>query len=287
MFKICSRLFIGLILLLTANLAFCVNLQEYYPTLAIDQDGRIETLNNEGGMAPSATGAEIWLLKDLQSSNKDLRVLEIGPAFGRLAIELFSQGFQGHYTALDLSNDHLQHMHHALAKFPNAQGKTADIIGRFPQATASLPDNSYDVIVVTHVFHFFKPEDFDKSTAELHRLLTPGGKIYITAKTPYSTRYKSFISVYEQRVNENNANPGFIDNVAAWVDPSTIDPARLQKLQGRHLYFFTKNDMAKIFAKNQFKIEKCEELPLGYKSNIWQAPKEYANREDVALVASK
>lgn len=275
-------------LVLNAQQCFAIDLAAYFPGLKPDADGRLETLNNEGGMAPTATGAELWLLADLkQQDNKKIRLLEIGPAFGRLPIELFMDGFNGSYTAIDLSEEHLTYLRQSLNKFPESKTKVNTIAGRFPQDTKNLPNNSFDVIVITHVFHFFEPQHFDHSLAELNRLLAPGGKIYLTAKTPYSTRYNSFIPVYEHRIREKIANPGYIDNVAAWVDPTTITPERLQKLHGRHLYFFTKEDLSRIFKTNNFKVVRCEEIPLGYDSPIWQAPKGYENREDAVILAEK
>jgi len=275
-------------LVLNATQCLAIDLGTYFPDFKPDSDGRLETLNNEGGMAPIATGAERWLLADLkQQDNKNTRLLEIGPAFGRFPIELFQEGFSGSYTAIDLSEEHLSYLRQSLSKFPKSKDKIRTIAGRFPADTKNLPDNSFDVIVVTHVFHFFEPQYFDQSLAELHRLLTPGGKLYLTAKTPYSNRYKRFIPVYKQRIRDKATNPGYIDNVSEWVDPTTIAPERLKKLYGRHLYFFTKEDLNKIFKDNNFKVVRCEEIPLGYDSPIWQAPKEYANREDAVILAVK
>jgi SAM-dependent methyltransferase len=139
-----------------------------------------------------------------------------------MPVELFMQGFNGNYTAIDLSSEHLNYLQQALNKFPNAKNKVHTITGRFPQDTKNLKSGSFDIIIITHVFHFFEPQHFDQALTELNRLLAHGGKIYLTAKTPYSMRYRSFIPVYEQRVREHKPNPGYIDNVAAWVDPATI-----------------------------------------------------------------
>lgn len=284
----CWPKLIGIVFLFYVTLAYAINPSEYFPDLKPDADGRIETLNNEGAMAPVATGAEIWLLSDLKNQDtQKLRILEIGPAYGRLPVELFISGFKGKYTAIDLSADHLAHLKQALTKFQNAVNTVQTITGRFPEATQTLADGSFDIIVVTHVFHFFEPAQFNSSLNELHRLLAKNGRIYLTAKTPYSTRYKKFIPVYEQRLKQGANNPGYIDNVGEWADPSTIAPERLKKLFGRHLYFFTKEDLSKIFKASQFSVARCEEVSLGYSSAIWQAPKEYTNREDVVILAVK
>jgi len=293
--KYCSSLFkllfsalIGFVLFFNLTTCLAIDTFEYFPNLKPDTDGRIETLNNEGGMAPSATGAELWLIADLKKQEtKSLRLLEIGPAFGRLPIELFGEGFKGSYTAIDLSEEHLTYLRQALNKFSLVQDRIQTIAGRFPKDTEHLANASFDIIVITHVFHFFEPQHFKQALAELNRLLAPGGKLYLTAKTPYSNRYKSFIPVYEQRIRDQQANPGYIDNVGAWVDPATITPERLQKLYGRHLYFFTKEDLNQVFKNNNFKIVRCEEIPLGYLSPIWQAPAEYANREDAIILVMK
>ncbi len=274
--------------LLFLSTAHAINTREYFTNLTPDADGRIETLNNEGGMAPSATGAEKWLLNDLKlQDTANLRILEIGPAFGRLGIELYLQNFKGEYVAIDLSQEHLNHLQSALDRFPSAKNRINTKKGRFPQDSNQFKGESFDIIVITHVFHFFEPSEFHLALKEIHRLLTPNGKIYLTAKTPYSNRYHSFIPVYEQRVQNKEPNPGYIDNVGEWVDPATIEPERLKKLYGRHLYFFTKEDLINLFKENNFKIAKCAEIPLGYNSPIWQAPKEYADREDAVILAIK
>mgnify|MGYP000278791992 CR=1 FL=1 len=273
---------------LHANVAYAINLNEFFPGLKPDIDGRIETLNNKGGMAPQATGAEIWLLADLKTQyNENTRLLEIGPAFGRMPVELFSNDFQGNYTAIDLSTEHLDYLRKSLQKFPEAKDSIKLITGEFPQASKQLAAGSFDIILATHVFHFFTPKQFDAAVDELWRLLAPGGKVYITVKTPYSQRYNKFIPVYLERKRKSAAHPGYIDNVGYWVDPTTIAPERLQKLYGLHLYFFGKEDLKKIFVQHKFKIARCEEVALGYESPIWQAPKAYADREDAVILAIK
>jgi SAM-dependent methyltransferase len=260
----------------------------YFPDLQPDADGRIETLNNEGGMAPTATGAELWLLEDLKKGElQNARLLEIGPAFGRLPIELFTNGFSGQYTAIDLSEDHLHHLHEALKKLEPSPDSVHSMVGRFPDATQSLPSNSFDIIVVTHVFHFLDPQQLNQSLEELYRLLVPEGKVYLTLKTPYSTRYRNFIPVYEDNVREGRAHPGYMESVAMWVDPATVTPEKFERLKSRHLYFFSKEDLKNVFEEHYFEVVLCDERPLSYSSPIWEAPAQYEGREEAAIVAVK
>lgn len=287
--KIISCFKIGIITyLLQTTVCFAIDTDQYFPGLKPDADGRIETLNNKGGMAPAATGAERWLLADLKRENtENINILEIGPAYGRMPVELFSQDFQGSYTAIDLSQEHLDYLKKSLKHFPEVEQSVKLITGEFPKHTRNLAPNSFDIILATHVFHFFDVKQFDQAMSEIWRLLTPGGKVYVTVKTPYSLRYRKFIPVYLERKRKHQANPGYMENVGAWVDPKTIDPARLQKLYGLHLYFFGKEDLKKSFTKHRFIVKRCEEMPLGYTSSVWQAPTEYAGREDAVILAVK
>lgn len=275
-------------LILNVPACLAIDLGKYFPDLHPDADGRIETLNNKGGMAPIATGSERWLLADLKHQNTEkLRILEVGPAFGRMAVELFKQNFQGSYTAIELSSEHLQHLKIALSHFPTAEQNVTLIAGEFPFDTNNLSSGSFDIILATHVFHFFNNTQLDSVMQEIKRLLAPGGKTYVTVKTPYSQRYCSFIPTYLERKRINHDNPGYMASLGPWIDPSSQSVERLQKLQGRHMYVFSKDDLQNIFVKHQFQVKRCEEMSLGYKSATWQAPEEYADREDAGILAIK
>ena len=100
----------------------------------------------------------------------DQRLLEVGCGIGVDSIQLAKRGFQ--VTAVDLTENAL-----AVAKqFAARREATVDF--RLGNAEGlDFPDESFDAVYSFGVLHH--TPDIERSVAEVHRVLRPGGRAYV------------------------------------------------------------------------------------------------------------
>jgi SAM-dependent methyltransferase len=103
-------------------------------------------------------------------AGQDQRLLEVGCGIGVDSIKLAKRGFR--VTAVDLTENAL-----AVAKrFAAHRGVTIDF--RLGNAEGlDLPDESFDAVYSFGVLHH--TPDIERSVAEVHRVLRPGGTAYV------------------------------------------------------------------------------------------------------------
>jgi ubiquinone/menaquinone biosynthesis C-methylase UbiE len=111
-------------------------------------------------------------LPELFSSmdGKDQRLLEVGCGIGVDSIQLAKRGFQ--VTAVDLTENALM----VARQFAKRRGVSIDF--RLGNAEGlDFPDESFDVVYSFGVLHH--TPDIERSVAEVHRVLRPGGIAYV------------------------------------------------------------------------------------------------------------
>lgn len=105
------------------------------------------------------------------------RLLEVGCGIGVDSIQLAKRGFQ--VTAVDLTENALE----IAAEFAAQRG--VDIDFRLGNAELlDFPDESFDVVYSFGVLHH--TPNIERSVAEVHRVLRPGGTAYVMLYARYS-----------------------------------------------------------------------------------------------------
>jgi hypothetical protein len=198
-------------------------------------------------------------------------LLEVGAAFGTVALEVLQQGAT--LVANDLDINHLDILE---KNTPDALKKNLKLApGRFPDEI-SLLENSFEGIFTSRVIHFFAPEMIEKSMEKFSALLIPGGKLFIVTETPYLSDYKNFIPIFEKRKKDGDRWPGMIENV------SQYSPTRKDNIPNL-LHFFDDETLSELIQRYDFEVEEVSmfERP-DYPDDL-----RLDGRESVGIIARK
>lgn len=111
-----------------------------------------------------------WLYLQRCSSDKSMKILDIGCGTGRYSHALLSNGAQCVY-GVDLFDE----APFEREGFSYVQGEMDDL---------PFEDGFFDLIFAQSVLHY--SENLDKTIAELKRTLRPGGQLYVSCHTRFS-----------------------------------------------------------------------------------------------------
>lgn len=131
--------------------------------------GLAPTLNKYGIMTKFNMGITRAFLNDIEGKD----VLEIGPAYGRNVSTILNKCKS--YTVIDLDSGHLGAINNQTDDYN--VNKLTMIHGKFPNVY--LNDNSYDIILIERVLHFFTPDEIDNVFEKLYNILRINGVCYI------------------------------------------------------------------------------------------------------------
>ena len=250
-----------------------------------ENDGRIQTLNRFGSISPVFDTATLQFIKN--SANK--KVLEIGGGYGKVMVEVLSKDYSTEYHLNDLDERHLFISAKNLANSieqkkinQKASSKIKYISGDITNTDFVLTEQ-YDAILIARVMHFFTPEKMNIAITKLAKLLKSHGRVYVVAITPYVKRYQLIIPVYEQRLTNNEAYPGYVNSLSDWLNVEVTSKAQQAAISEGPFMFLDDRVLIKEFSKAGFKIVECNTEDLGYKSESWSLD----GRENVVLIAEK
>ena len=166
---------------------------------------------------------------DLLAPQAGERVLDIGVGPGLLAYDLARLvGEGGRLVGLDLSPSMVAAAAERLAGLPQAQCRRADA------TDLGEPDGAFDAAVSTQVYEYVA--DMPGALAELHRVLTPGGRALIL-----DTDWRSIVW--------HSSDQGRMDRVLTAWDAHLADP-HLPARQGP------------LFRQAGFTVRRVEILPM-------------------------
>jgi SAM-dependent methyltransferase len=175
---------------------------------APEEDGRIKTLNPEGGYM---TAQNLGISSDFLnfcSPTLTHPVFDGGAAFGVATLAALSRGAT--VIANDIESRHLVY----IAR--NGGDKTDRLYLREGALPGSLefPENSLSAIHLSRVLHFLKPDEVVQVFENAVRALVPGGRLFIVIASPYHWCCEGFAETYEERFRAGERFPGVVDG--AW-----------------------------------------------------------------------
>jgi SAM-dependent methyltransferase len=139
--------------------------------------------------------------------------------------------------------------------------------------TLDIAKGSLDGVWANRFLHFFKPEDVRIAIKLFYSWLAPGGKLCITASSPYFAHTAEYLPKYMQRKEAGEEWPGFMegeDLPETWKESATfVDIGHV----------FDTEVLQREVQKVGFKVEKCSYLPRLYSSTN--------GKEGVGIIAVK
>jgi ubiquinone/menaquinone biosynthesis C-methylase UbiE len=129
--------------------------------------------------------------KQFSDLRPDERVLEVGCGIGRIAIPLTQYLDKGSYVGFDIVTEGIEWCQRKVTpRYPNFEFFVADVHNQYyhPEGTQAaaeyvfpFEDGSFDFVFLTSVFTHMLPVDLEHYTAEISRVLRPGGRCFCTA----------------------------------------------------------------------------------------------------------
>lgn len=197
-------------------------------------------------------------------------VLEVGAAFGLTSMAAVKTGAR--VIANDIDSRHLQIISERVPDKYRSNLKT--LYGAAPDL--HLSENMLGAILISRVIHFFDAFRIQRMLQNAYNWLSPGGKLFIVAETPFQKTMEAFIPVYEKRMAEGRQWPGLIHDINAFANNGN---GRIPNM----VHFLDSAVLSRESALSGFIVEEAE---LFSRPDF---PQEYRldGRESVGLIALK
>lgn len=134
-------------------------------------------------------------------------VLDIGAALGVATLEALAAGAT--VIANDLEGSHLAEIGRSAP--PESARRLVLIPARFPRqlhfAAASL-----GAVHASNVFHFLTGVQLAQGMSSIAHWLTPGGKVFVQASTPWQRPFAGFVDTFEARLRAGEPWPGWMED---------------------------------------------------------------------------
>lgn len=200
-----------------------------------------------------------------------LPVLDLGAGFGLATLAALETGAR--VIANDLDERHLQEL---INSVPSEHAQRLQLKpGRFPRQLHFEPA-TLGAIHASSVLHFLTGRQLDEGFRAMTRWLTPGGKLFVQAATPFLLPFASFIPEYERRLHAGERWPGWVEKI------STYSTHRQLGQMPASIHLLDKPELARLCAEHGLIVEYLElyrrpDLPV----SLW-----LDRRESVGLIAS-
>lgn len=235
----------------------------------------ILTLNNMGHCIPELTEFSKKFVKFSKDSPEP--VLDMGAAYGPATIAALKNNAK--VTANDIEERHLQYIAETV-KEPYKKNLSL-CVGRIPGEVTFEP-NTFKAIHSSQVLHFLKGYEIEETAKLMFKWLTPEGKVFIIAGTPYVKAIEAYIPIYERRKKDGDLWPCSLE----WEDLSAYYSSEFKKNLSRIPKFMNYLDpdiLRRVFFQAGFVIEECK---FFNRKNIPPYLK-LDGRENVGLIARK
>jgi SAM-dependent methyltransferase len=178
------------------------------------------------------------------SKTSSLPVLDIGAAFGVATIPALESG------AFVIANDlEIKHLKILSKNIPDQLKKRLTCIhGGFPE-DLNLEPESLEGVLISQVLHFLDGERIQEGLKKIHNWLTPGGKIFILASTPYTKVLSDFFPVFSEKKKQGELWPGIVNNIKGYC------PEQKEINVPNFMNFFDIDILERILNETNFVIE--------------------------------
>lgn len=168
----------------------------------------VPTLNGTGFMFERRDGyAEQWISYSAGIADP---VLEIGCAYGVSTIPALEAGAR--VVACDMEPRHLQILESRVT--PPLRPNLTCVAAKLPEV--DFEPECFGAILCSRVLHFLTGDEIDASVAKMARWLTPRGRLYLVADTPYGI-WRSFIPTFEENKRAGQRWPGMMVGLHNWL----------------------------------------------------------------------
>jgi ubiquinone/menaquinone biosynthesis C-methylase UbiE len=166
-------------------------------------------------------GEEMFKRKLVAQANiqPDMKALDLGCGTGTLTIMLKQNAPAANITGLDGDEDVL-----AIAHAKASQAGTEIEWEKGYAYDLPYPDNSFDIIVSSLVFHHLTHEEKVRTFQEIYRVLRPGGTFHMVDFGPPHNLYERLLAVFDRWLEEAE------DNAAGRL-PAMMQSAGLQQIE--------------------------------------------------------
>lgn len=173
-----------------------------------------------------------------------LPIVDVGAGYGATTAAAIDAGAR--VVAIEIHDDHLEGIRSRVGDERSA--RLTLVSGEFPEAVA-LSANAHSAVLLERVLHFFGGPRIERSARTAFEWLAPGGRVFVSAETPFRTNMLGFLPVYEARRAAGHPWPGIVEDTAAYFPPQ----ANLPQLMN----FLDEVVLARVFAAAGFTIERA------------------------------
>jgi Methyltransferase domain len=234
-----------------------------------EPNGFVVTLNQFGYMTSSI---DKYMHEFIQySSISQSYCVDIGAAYGIASIAALKLGAK--IIANDIDPRHLQLISDNIST--ELQKNLKLDATTFPKEM-QFTKNSIGAFLIARVFHFLTPSEIMEGAQKLFQWLEPGGKVFLTAETPYLGLWKEFIPIYEKLKSTQSLWAGEIPDISIYA------PHRSSELPKRMLLLDIES-LNHAFSAAGFEIETLEYFSRPeFPEDI-----QYDGRESIGLICKK
>ncbi len=179
---------------------------------AFEKEGKLlKTFNRMGHSITQLTEYSLAFIDFSKSAQKP--VLDIGAAFGVCTIPALEAGAR--VIANDIDQRHLDIIKEKTpaSLLPHLELK----LGRLPDQL-DFEENSLSAIHASQVFHFLTGDEITIAFKKIFKWLTPGGKFFLIASSPYVSMLQNFIPTYLERKQSGEPWPGMINDLSCYTN---------------------------------------------------------------------
>lgn len=181
------------------------------------------------------------------SRGKKLPVLDMGCGYGSVSRALLRQG--NSVIANDLDQRHLIELK---ASLPSAEQKSLTLLcGKFP-TEVNLPPATVSAVISSWMIHFLSGPELKYLSDKLFSALVVGGKVFLSASSPYLRFLSEFIPVYEKQKLYGAEFPGWLADVSQYLQPHQIENLPPS------MHFLDPALLKRIFTQAGFEVEYAE-----------------------------